>query len=358
MVPSESATTFEQVFSIQELVKKPLTSVPQRYLQQQYYNEPSLFPDETLSQALPTINLKKLIHGEDTELELEKLNSACRDWGFFQLVEHGISPLVLKTLKDEVEGFFMLPLEEKMKYKIRPGDVEGYGTVIRSKDKTLDWGDRLFFKTNPRSKRNPYLLPQLPSSLRSILELYINELQNVGMRVVGLLGKALKMEKREVEVFEDGIQNMRMTYYPPCPQPDLVMGLSAHSDASGITILNQINGVNGLQIHKDGDWIPVNITSDALVVNIGDILEIMSNGAYESVKHRATVNSENERISIAMFFLPKFESEIGPAVSLTNPEKPPLFRRTGVEKYVQDYFTRDLDGKSYLDHMRTNNASI
>lgn len=83
-----------------------------------------------------------------------------------QLVEHGISPLVLKTLKDEVEGFFMLPLEEKMKYKIRPGDVEGYGTVIRSKDKTLDWGDRLFFKTNPRSKRNPYLLPQLPSSLR------------------------------------------------------------------------------------------------------------------------------------------------------------------------------------------------
>jgi len=87
-------------------------------------------------------------------------------------------------------------------------------------------------------------------------------------------------------------------------------------------------------------------------------MQIMSNGAYESVKHRATVNSENERISIAMFFLPKFESEIGPAVSLTNPEKPPLFRRTGVEKYVQDYFTRDLDGKSYLDHMRTNNASI
>jgi len=85
MVPSESATTFEQVFSIQELVKKPLTSVPQRYLQQQYYNEPSLFPDETLSQALPIINLKKLIHGEDTELELEKLNSACRDWGFFQV---------------------------------------------------------------------------------------------------------------------------------------------------------------------------------------------------------------------------------------------------------------------------------
>jgi len=83
-----------------------------------------------------------------------------------QLVEHGISPAVLKTLKDEVEGFFMLPLEEKMKYKVLPGDVEGYGAVIRSDDTKLDWGDRLFFKTNPRSIRKPHLLPQLPSSFR------------------------------------------------------------------------------------------------------------------------------------------------------------------------------------------------
>ncbi|CAJ1962093.1 unnamed protein product [Sphenostylis stenocarpa] len=358
MVSSESARTSEEVVNIQELMKKPLTSVPQRYVQRQYYNEPSLFPDETISQALPTINFKKLIHGEDTELELEKLNSACRDWGFFQLVEHGISPLVLKTLKDEVEGFFMLPLEEKMKYKISPGDVEGYGTVIRPEDKQLDWGDRLYFKTNPRSIRKPHLLPQFPSSLRTILELYIEELQNLAMRLVGLLGKALKIEKREVDVFEDGVQNMRMTYYPPCPQPELVMGLSAHSDASGITILNQINGVNGLQIKKDGVWIPVNAISDALVVNIGDILEIMSNGGYKSVEHRATVNSEKERISVAMFYLPKFQSEIGPALSLTNPENPPLFKRIGVEKYIQDYFTRKVDGKSYLEFMRISNHTV
>jgi len=109
---------------------------------------------------------------------------------------------------------------------------------------------------------------------RSVLELYINEVQDLGMRIMGLLGEALKIEKRELEVFEDGIQNLRMTYYPPCPEPELVMGLSAHSDASGITILNQMNGVNGLQIKKDGAWIPVNVISDALVVNIGDILEV------------------------------------------------------------------------------------
>ncbi|WVY94459.1 hypothetical protein V8G54_033547 [Vigna mungo] len=164
MVSSDLVTMFEDVLSVQELIKKPLTSVPQCYVRQQCHNEPTLFPDETSSQELPIISLRKLIHGEDTELELEKLNSACRDWGFFQLVEHGISPAMLKTLKDEVEGFFMLPLEEKMKYKIRPGDVEGYGHVIKAHDTKLDWGDRLYFKTNPRSTRK--LLPQFPSSFR------------------------------------------------------------------------------------------------------------------------------------------------------------------------------------------------
>ncbi|KAK7303050.1 hypothetical protein RJT34_13949 [Clitoria ternatea] len=348
--------SFEAVLSVQEFINQPLISLPQRYIQP-HNTEPSL--DKTLCDAIPIINLKKLIHGEATQLELEKLNSACREWGFFQLVDHGISSQVLERLKDEVEGFFRLPMEEKMKYKVRPGDIhEGYGTVIRSKDQKLDWGDRLFMKINPLDKSEPHLLPQLPSSLRSILELYIVELQNLGMIIMRLLGKALRMEKREWEVFEDGIQNMRMSYYPPCPQPELVMGLNAHSDATGITILNQMNQVNGLQINKDGIWIPVNVISDALLVNIGDILEIMSNGAYKSVEHRATVNSEKERISIAMFFLTKFESEIGPAISLIGPENPPLFKRIGTEKYVKDYFTCQNKGKSYLDLMRITSEKL
>ncbi|KAK7331428.1 hypothetical protein VNO77_25653 [Canavalia gladiata] len=358
MVSSEVARSecSEAALSVQELIKKPLISVPKRYIQQ-HNHEPS-FHDETICHAIPTISMKNLIHGEATELELEKLNSACRDWGFFQLVEHGISPLMLETLKDEIEGFFKLPLEEKMKYKIRPGDVEGYGTVIISEDQKLDWGDRIFMKINPISIRKPYLLPEFPSSLRSILESYIVELQNVGMVLVGLMGKALKIKEKELEVFEDGRQSMRMTYYPPCPQPELVMGLTPHSDTTGITILNQVNGVNSLQIKKDGIWIPVNVTSHALIVNIGDIMEIMSNGAYKSVEHRVTANSEKERISIAMFFSPKLESEIGPVVSLSNGENPPLYKRIKMEKYFKEILSRKREGKSYLELMKITNENI
>lgn len=110
---------------------------------------------------------------------------------------------------------------------------------------------------------------------RTIFELYIVELENLAITLLGFMGKEMKMEKKEIEeMFRDGMQAMRMTYYPPCPQPELVMGLSAHSDACGITILNQLNGVDGLQIKKDGVWIPIKVSKDALVINIGDVLEV------------------------------------------------------------------------------------
>ena len=95
------------------------------------------------------------------------------------------------------------------------------------------------------------------------------------MRLLGLMAKAMKLDKREMEeLFDDGKQAVRMTYYPPCPQSEMVMGIAPHSDATGITILLQVNEVDGLQIKKDGVWIPVNVLPDALVVNVGDILEV------------------------------------------------------------------------------------
>ncbi|GMY37822.1 protein SRG1 [Fagus crenata] len=82
------------------------------------------------------------------------------------------------------------------------------------------------------------------------------------------------------------------------------------------------------------------------------ILQILSNGAYTSIEHRATVNSEKERISIAMFFNPKFEAKIGPLTSILSPQNPPLFKSIGMEEYVKDFFSRNINGKSHLEKMR------
>ena len=80
-----------------------------------------------------------------------------------------------------------------------------------------------------------------------------------------------------------------------------------------------------------------------------------SNGVYPSIEHRATVNAEKERISIAMFFKPKFSAQIKPSNSLINPQNPPLFKQVSMEKYFQDFFSHKMDGKSFIDHMKIKN---
>lgn len=110
------------------------------------------------------------------------------------------------------------------------------------------------------------------------MENYLSELQKLAMYLFGITGQAVKIDKQEmIDVFEDGMQSIRMTYYPPCPEPDLVIGLTPHSDAAGITILLQVTDIEGLQVKNDGVWIPVNFLPDAFVVNIGDILEVRLN---------------------------------------------------------------------------------
>ncbi|KAK8664620.1 hypothetical protein V6N13_084398 [Hibiscus sabdariffa] len=335
--------------SVQELVKQPIKTIPQHYVRQPVPSAPC---GGLPSQMLPTIDMNRLVPGKDFDVELGKLHSTCKDWGFFQLVNHGVSISVLEKMKQEVEGFYRLPLEEKMKYRIREGDAEGYGTIERDGGK-FDWADRFFMTINPIYKRKPHLFPELPSSLRNTLESYILEMQNLGKKLMCSMAKALKMEEKEMmEYFDDGMQSLRMTYYPSCPQPELVMGITPHSDSSLITILHQLNGVDGLHIHKDGVWFPVSFLPNALVVNVGDNLEIFSNGVYRSIEHKVVPNAEKERMSVAFFINPKFEACVGPSPSLINPQNPPLFKRVSLDQYVKGFFSQKLNGKSYLHNMR------
>ncbi|KAG6423223.1 hypothetical protein SASPL_113612 [Salvia splendens] len=160
------------------------------------------------------------------------------------------------------------------------------------------------------------------------------------------------MDVKEMEeMFENGMQSVRMNYYPPCPEPDKVIGQMPHSDGSAVTILLQVNGVQGLQIKKDhGTWMPVKFLPEALVVNFGDTVEVLSNGLYKSIEHRATVTSEKERISVGMFFNPNFEANVGPSPSLLGNQKP-IFKTISMKEYVNGFFSRRLQGK-FLDTMR------
>ncbi|WJX72553.1 Protein srg1 [Trifolium repens] len=298
--------------------------------------------------------MKKLLSPEYGSSELCKLHLACKDWGFFQLINHGVCSSYVEKLKMEIQDFFNLPMSEKKKFWQTPQHMEGFGQIfVVSEEQKLDWADIFFMTTLPKHLRKPHLFPQLPLPLRDTLELYSQEMKNLAMVIVGHIAKALKIDEIEMrELFENGIQMMRINYYPPCPQPEKVIGLTPHSDAPALTFLLQLNEVEGLQVKKDNMWVPIRPLPNAFIVNIGDMLEILTNGIYRSIEHRAIVNSVKERLSIATFYGLKQESTLGPMESLITEETPARFKKIGVDEYFINFFASKLDGKSNIDVMR------
>ncbi|KAL3376963.1 hypothetical protein AABB24_003406 [Solanum stoloniferum] len=349
-----------KVPNVQELAKQQLAGVPPRYIrinddENQLYNSSVILPH----QLAPVIDMKKLLEIKNDDTELNRFHLACKEWGFFQLVNHGVSSSLMEKVKTEIRAFFDLPMEEKKKFEQEDGDVEGYGQAfVVSEEQKLDWSDILYMITLPTHLRKPHLFPKLPTSLRDALEQYSTALKELAMKILYVMARALGMKAGDINVLfkQDGTQMVRINYYPPCPQPERVMGLCPHTDAIGLAILLQVNETEGLQIKKDGAWIPVPYLPDAFVVNIGDILEIVTNGIYKSIEHRAIVNKDKERISIATFLSPKLNGDLGPAASLLNPQSPAQYRRIGVADYFKGFISRELVGKSYIDTLRIGNG--
>ncbi|KAL1805722.1 hypothetical protein ACET3Z_028790 [Daucus carota] len=336
--------------SVQELAKKEqLKAVPSRYVRPD--QDPIIFDSKTAPQ-IPVIDLERLVAGD-----LENTNnfdSACREWGFFQLTNHGVSTELLDKMIKATQEFFKMPLEEKKKFPQEAGDLEGYGQAfVVSEEQKLDWADIFYVCTLPLRYRKAHLFKKLPIDYRLALEAYSAELKSIAMKLLNSMAKCLKMDPQEmIELFEDSYQTVRTNYYPPCPEPDKVIGLAAHSDAVGLTILLQISEMAGLQVRKDGSWVTIKPHPYAFVVNIGDILEIITNGSYRSIEHRAICNLVQERISIATFLSPLMHREFGPAPSLLANGARPQFLRTTTENYYKGVYARKLGGKSYLDTVR------
>ncbi|KAI3841879.1 hypothetical protein MKW92_038076 [Papaver armeniacum] len=343
--------------SVQELVKQEIAEIPDRYIRTSCSPDHDTNQSDSAANTIPVINIQSLLSGELTlaDNELEKLHSACKDWGFFQAVDHGVSLTTIEKIKLEIHNLFELPIEEKKKFWQKPDDHEGFGQLfVVSDEQKLDWSDMFYISTLPSIMRKPHLFEEMPSALREAVEEYAVGLKKLTITILEQMAKALKMDLNEMrELFSDCYQSMRLNYYPPCPKADQVLGFSPHSDADALTIVLQLNETEGLQIRKDGNWVPVKPIHNAFVVNIGDIMEIVSNGVYRSIEHRAVVDSTKERLSVAAFHSTNLDAELGPVHSLISPpHKPALFRREAVETYFKNFFARKLDGKSYLDSMR------
>ncbi|WOL06571.1 flavonol synthase/flavanone 3-hydroxylase-like [Canna indica] len=285
--------------------------------------------------AIPVVDLAAMDHAQ----AVDAIAAAARDWGMFQLVNHGIPAEVVAHLQRVGREFFELPPEKKEVRLQDPksGSIEGYGTQI-SKDLNgkKAWGDFLFHIVWPPSRINHDYWPRQPSSYREANEDYTKHLVGVIDKIMESLSLGLGLDKGAIKEGlggEDMVLMQKINYYPPCPQPELVLGVVAHTDMSGITILLP-NDVPGLQVFNDDvGWFEVDYISGALIIHIGDQIEILSNGKYKGVLHRVTVNKEKVRLSWPVFCEPPADKVVGPLPQLVTDESPAKFKTKKFKDY-------------------------
>ncbi|XP_059071734.1 flavonol synthase/flavanone 3-hydroxylase-like [Cryptomeria japonica] len=285
------------------------------------------------------------------------ISTAAQNWGFFQIVNHGIPRSIISRMQAVGKAFFDLPLEEKELYKNeQAGSPIGYGSKLGySPDAKLDWGDYYYNVTLPPHSRNMSKWPKQPSDFTEVMDEYSREIYKLwevlmqalstglGLEDKNSLNEAVGGDKKEIHI--------RINYYPPCPQPELVLGLSPHSDPNFLTFLLH-DETPGLQIRKDGNWVDVQSVPGALIVNIADALEIISNGNYKSIEHRSLVHKDRARMSWALFCFPQDEAIISPLPALIDKDHPAVYQGSSSKEYMQRFFSKGLDGKGHVNQLQ------
>lgn len=287
-------------------------------------------------------------------VRLPVVDLAClREYGFFQVVNHGVDGGVISGMLDVARRFFELPLAERERY-MSP-DVRAavrYGTSFnQARDAVLCWRDFLKLACSHPLRDVVASWPREPADLRGVASAYAAASHALFMELMEAALQALGIASGGVlgELAAGSSHMMTVNCYPACPQPELTLGMPAHSDYGLFTFVLQ-DHVEGLQVMHGGRWLTVDPIPGSFVVNVGDHLEIYSNGAYKSVLHRVRVNSTRPRISVASFHSLPAERVVGPAPELVDEAagNPPRYMDTDFATFLAYLASADGKDKTFL----------
>lgn len=265
---------------------------------------------------------------------IAEIGEACEKWGFFQVINHGIPLEKLEDMKLAARKFFSLSIEEKMKVGKDEENPMGYHDSELTRN-VRDWKQVFDFTTKddltpiPVSPDDLQALkpvtnrwPEYPPELKEVAQEYAKDVEELAFKLLELIAQSLGLPANRFSGFfkDQTTSFIRLNHYPPCPSPHLALGVGRHKDSGGITILAQDDDVEGLEVRQksDNEWIRVKPTPGALIINVGDIIQVWSNDKYESVEHRVIVNSEKDRLSIPFFFNPAHYVTVKPLEELVN----------------------------------------
>jgi len=356
-VEKVSSTGTDEIVVRNEREEKPvpLISNGMNYseLPQHYIRPPIERPrlDEVVFslESIPVVDVQGLQCDSSRPEVIRQIGRACADYGFFRIVNHGIPAAVSNRMLEVAEEFFRMPVEDRMEYySDDPFRKTRLSTSFNiHKEQVLNWRDYLRHHCYPLED-HVHTWPSKPAHYREVGSLYCREVRALALRLLEAISESLGLEADFLDkALGKHEQHMAINYYPKCPNPELTFGLPAHSDPNVLTLLLQ-DEVPGLQVFNNGHWIAVNPIPNSFVINIGDQLQVLSNGRYRSVLHRAVVSSSRARISIPTFYCPSPDAVIDPATPLTDAEHPAAFRSFTYEEYYQEFWNRQLQGNTCL----------
>ncbi|CAN6361095.1 unnamed protein product [Urochloa humidicola] len=346
---------------VKGLVDAGITTVPAIF-RHPHHHVPS---STTNTITIPVIDLSAADARERAEV-VAQVKSASETVGFFQLINHGIPIDLLANTLTSVRRFHESPHESKLPYYTRDPHrrVRLNSNFDLFQSPAANWRDTLFLAASP----NPPPASDLPRTLRGVLLEYAAAVQALAARVMALMSEALGLDAGKLEAMGCGEGlSVVCNYYPPCPEPEVTMGCGAHSDPSFLTVLllEEQDGARGLQarLGDGGEWADVAPpVAGALLVNVGDLMQLVSNGRFRSVEHRVVATSRSAaeaRVSVACFCNADVGRDAGrrygpipELITSGGGAAGEVYRSVTVPEFLAHYDGKGLDGRPALDHFR------
>ena len=273
---------------------------------------------------IPQIDIAALLSNDHDDTLIAALSAACADVGFFYVRGHGIPRALISELRQEAAAFFDKPMDEKVRVKIDER-MRGYlpidYTSYENEDGEAKSHQEGFWIGYERPVSTRYFLdgpnrwPIGHPGLQDVMLRYQQAVEPLTVALQNGFSCALGFGDNGLKQFFDRpLTMLKLNHYPPQDSPESIkhIGVVPHSDSGAFTLLWQDDG-DGLEIqNRSGEWIGAPSIPDTFVVNIGNIIQIWSNGRFSSTPHRVINRGGRDRFSIPVFVYPGHDALIGP----------------------------------------------
>jgi isopenicillin N synthase-like dioxygenase len=281
-----------------------------------------------MSGDVPVINIARL----DSPASQAAIHRACYEWGFFQVIGHGLDPALIDRLRGVSREFFAQPQAAKQ-------------AIVRDADNPWGYFDRELTKNRQDNKEiydvgpadGKLMSPRWPNGeLRTRFEptllAYAERCKQLAMRLLAVIAANLGTSGKQIAqgFGQTHTSFLRLNHYPAHARRDgessVPLGVGEHTDSGALTVLLQ-DDQPGLEVRRHGRWHLVQPLAGALVVNIGDIVQVWSNGRYAAALHRVITDPARDRYSMAFFLNPSYDTTYEPLASTVSEHEPARYRR-------------------------------